>query len=228
MAPVARLYSDPSGARTGKKLNSFAGEADSALLSRNSFVTSQVNTLNALGPQARKALYAASPDFAALSDYVTKTLADPLGGMTDIYRDNFRSAMASQGLGNGGPGVAAGEAENLTRLASQAKQAVAPLALQTTNMLLQAGGLANADYNQTASLRESTRQAEIDRDLVLKQAEESRKMYDKEQAELDRQRSLINNANTSGKSAFGNADPRRLGGSGKLNYSGGSGSNYIV
>lgn len=220
---LERLRTSPSGqVSTGRGASTFGTTADSSLLNRNSFVSQQVGILNSLGPSARKALYAASPDYAALSDYVTKTLADPLGGMTDIYRDQFRSAMAARGLEYGGEGVAAGEARHLTELASQARQQVAPLALQTTQMLMQAGGM-TADYGQSASLREQTRQYEIERDLVRQQAEESRKMYEKEQAELERQKSLVNMP--AGGSPFGTGGKKN---SSRLFYSGGSGSNYLV
>ena len=123
----------------------FSGDSATFLQSlyqaRPEFVRQQGDLLKQFGTSTREAIFTASPELKAASDYITKTFSDPFGGSRETYEDAIRGAQAARGFTGGGSGVTGEEARYLTNYAERRRQELLPQAQAFGNNLLQLSGL---------------------------------------------------------------------------------------
>jgi len=109
--------------------------------SRPAFAVQQQEMLTQLGPGLRDAAFAASPELAAVSQYLMSSFQDPFGGMLSTYQDAIRGAQAARGFGGGGTGLTGEEGRYLTGFAEKRRQEMLPQLQAFGNNLLSIGGL---------------------------------------------------------------------------------------
>lgn len=145
-----------SGGGSGIRGGAFTGDAKEFLSSlynaRPKFVAQQEDLLSRLGPSLRQAVFTASPELAAASDYLTKTFADPYGGSRSTFEDAIRSAQAARGFTGGGTGIVGEEARYLTNFAEQRRMQLLPQLQGFGNNILQISGLSAPTDVNLASL----------------------------------------------------------------------------
>lgn len=133
------------GVSTGRSSGNIAADYLNTLYqARPAFAQQQIDLLSQLGPAARDAVLAASPELAAASSHFQSTLSDPYGGALETYQDAMRAAQAARGFAGGGTGVAGEEARYLTNFAMQRRDAAAGSLAQIGGTLLGASGLAQS------------------------------------------------------------------------------------
>jgi hypothetical protein len=101
----------------------FLGEL---LASRSGILNQQQQLLSELGPSLRSSLFAANPELAAVSEFLTGRVNEGIPqDLQQNFREQVRTAQAARGFTGGGTGPAGQEAKFLTALQEQNRFAAA-------------------------------------------------------------------------------------------------------
>lgn len=115
---------------------------DALYSARSGLVNQQQSLLTQFGGSLRNAIFAASPELAASSKYLTGSFAKPIpDDLAAQYRENIRAAQVFHGF-EGGTSTGEQEAYQLTGLAEQRRQQLLPQMEQFGAGILQQSGLA--------------------------------------------------------------------------------------